>query len=191
MRRSAVALALASLFAGGLALAQDDFLTDGEVTIVRDAQVPEKRVLAYLDFAQRRLDAVRTSMASGKSTIGRSVQASLGEYIHILEALEQTIEEARERRAPLEKALELVTTRGGEFLKYLQSIHTESSPAWKDYQFTLEEGIEMTRDQLELAAQGAYPEVEERTPPDLPGPRSAPKREQQEEGPPRKSGADR
>ena len=166
--------------------AQDDFLTDGEITAIRDAQEPEKRIVAYLDFAQRRLDTVRTSIAGAKGNFGRAVQKSLIEYVRILEALEGTLFDARDRRVPVPKALKEMETRVPEFLKYLESLDTESSPGWKDYEFTLEEAIEVTREELAEAEKGSFPEVDEREPPRLPAP-SAPKRDPEEEGPPRKS----
>ena len=187
--------ALCCLFAAGVMGAQEDFLTEGEVSAIRDAQEPDKRIAVYLDFAQRRLDAVRTNLASAKPTLGRAVQKSLAEYIHILEALDGTIADARERRVPVSKGLQQVEQRGSEFLKYLESVNVESSPGWKDYQFSIEEAIDMTREELDVAGQGSFPELQERTPPtDLPArpaPQSAPRGESQggsdQQGPPRKS----
>jgi hypothetical protein len=184
-------VALCSLFAGGVASAQEDFLTEGEVSAIRDAQEPDKRIVAYLDFAQRRLDAVRTNLASAMPNLGRAVQKSLAEYVHILEALDGTIADARERRVPVSKGLQQVEQRGSEFLKYLESINVESSPGWKDYQFSIDEAIDMTRDELDVAGQGSFPELQERTPPaDLPA-RPTPRGESEEgpdqQGPPRKS----
>ncbi len=184
------------LFATGRAAwAQEDFLTEGEISATRDAQEPEKRIVVYLDFAQRRLDAVRTNLASAKPNLGRAVQKSLAEYIHILEALDGTIADARERRAPVPKGLQQVEQRGTEFLKYLEAINVESSPGWKDYQFSIEEAIDMTREELDTAGQGSFPELKERTPPtDLPArpapqkaPPGEPKGGSDQQGPPRKS----
>jgi hypothetical protein len=77
-------------------------------------------------------------------------------------------------------------TRVPEFLKYLESLNSESSPGWKDYKFALEEAIDVTREELAEAAKGNFPEVDEREPPRLPPP-SAPRPGPEEEGPPRKS----
>jgi len=166
--------------------AQDDFLTDEEVTAIRDAQEPEKRIAAYLDFAQWRLDSVRAGLAAAKGNFGRAVQKSLIEYARILEALEGALFDARERRVPVPKALKAMETRVPEFVKYLESLNSESSPGWKDYKFALEEAIEVTREELAEAEKGNFPEVDEREPPRLPPP-SAPRPAPQEEGPPRKS----
>lgn len=179
---------LALLCLSGLpisARAQEDFLTDGEIIAVRDAQEPDKRLVLYLDFAQRRLDAVKASLDSKKSNAGRSAQKNLGEYVHILEALEGTIQDARERRIPAPKGLLAVETRGAEFLKYLESLDSESSPGWADYQFTLEEALEMTREEIAEAKKGSFPEVQERKPPSG-MPASPPPEKREEEGPPRR-----
>lgn len=186
MRGPILALTLALLIGGTAVRAQDDFLRDGEIDAIREAQEPDKRMLAYLTFAQLRLDAVRASLASGKPNLGRAVQRSLLEYIRILEALEGTLFDAREGRVPVPKALKEMGTRVPEFLSYLESLNPESSPGWRDYEFTLEEAIEVTREELAEVERGNFPEVEEREPPRLPA-RSAPQPDPEKEGPPRKS----
>jgi len=184
---------------GMTAIGDEDYLTSGEISAVRDAQQPDKRMILYMDFAQRRIDSVKQALRSGQSSSGRTAQKALIEYVRLMEALESTMGDARERRAPMEKGLKDVETRGREFLKYLESLNSESSPGWEDYQYTVEEAIDMTKDELAEVAKGAFPEVQGRTPPrELPGlPSSRPpaksdapseqKPAQQEEGPPRKS----
>jgi len=178
-----------------LARAEDDFLDDGEVAAIRDAQEPDKRMILWMDFAQRRVDAVKQAQAAAKPDAGRAIQKTLVEYVRILEALDDTIQDARERRVPLSKGLKDVTTRGNLYLNYLRTLDSEAIPAWKDYKYTLEEAMNMTRDEIAEAAKGAYPEVKERKPPaDLPPPSSRPPAGSQsgskageEQGPPRKS----
>ncbi|MBI4458647.1 MAG: hypothetical protein HY648_01140 [Acidobacteria bacterium] len=163
-----IPLVLCALFSAVPTLAAEDFLTTQEVDAVRDAQDPPKRIVLYLDFAQRRLDAVRTNLASRKSDFGKAVQKNLREYALILEALDTAIEDARERRVPLDKPLAEVERRGGEFLKFLQGLRAKSSPGWSDYRFTLEEAVAMTEDEIADARKGSFPEVQEREPPRLP-----------------------
>ncbi|MBI2819710.1 MAG: hypothetical protein HYX73_07005 [Acidobacteria bacterium] len=173
---------------------QDDYLTEGEISAVRDAQEPDKRMILWMDLAQRRLDAVKQAVATLKPESGRAIQESLDEYIHIMEALESTILDARDRRVPLSKGLKDVEERGNLYLNYLRTLNSEAIPGWKDFEYTLEEAMDMTKDQLAEVAKGNYPEVRERTPPtDLPPPsarppsKSAPQEAPREEGPPRKS----
>jgi hypothetical protein len=174
-------------------IGDDDYLSDGEITAVRDAQQPDKRLILYMDFAQRRIDAVKEALGSGKSGAGRNVQKKLVEYIRLFEALDSTLVDARDRRAPMEKAIKDIELRGTEFLKYLESLDPEATPGWADFEYTIEEAIDMTKDELAEVARGAFPEVQERTPPrELPGlpssrsPSAAPPLPA--DGPPRKSG---
>ena len=172
--------------------AQDDFLTRGEVEEVRDAQEPDKRLELYLLIAQRRIDAIKTALSSKKSAAGRTTQKSLEEYTAILEALETTLEDGREKRAIREKDLEKATALETEFLTYLKSLDAQDSPGYEDYHFTLDEAIAVTEEMLADAQKGAFPDVQGREPPRLPAaaprePREAPPAQPPaEEGPPRR-----
>lgn len=163
MERRRVILLCVLSYLGVVSLrSQRDFLRSQEVDAIRDEQEPGKRIVLYLDFAGRRLEAVKAELASPKERAGKAAQENLKEYIAILEALETTLEEGRENRFPLEKALKQLQERASEFLKYLQSLQSESSPRSEDYRFTLEEAITMTQEVLAEAAKGAFPEVRER-----------------------------
>ena len=142
--------------------AQRDFLTSQEVDAIRDEQELGKRAILYMDFAGRRLDAVKAAIASQKDGAGKSVQENLKEYISILEAVETTIADGAEQRSPLEKALKGLTERGSEFLKYLQSLEPETTPGFADYRYTLEEAILMTKEAVAEAEKGPYPEIRKR-----------------------------
>ena len=187
------ALLLSAVLLGFLipAHAQDDFLTRGEVEEVRDAQEPDKRLELYLIIAQRRIDAIKAGLGSKKS--GRTTQKSLEEYTSILEALETTLENGREKRAIRDKDLEKAQELEAEFLTYLKSLNAENSPGYEDYHFTLDEAVAVTEEMLADAQKGAFPEMQGREPPRLPAaaPRE-PRREAPtfqppaEEGPPRR-----
>ncbi len=173
--------------------AQDDFLTRGEVEEVRDAQEAGKRIELYLEIAQRRLDAVKTGIASTKAGAGRAIQKSLEEYTSILEAIETTVDDGREKRSLREKNLEEAEELEVEFLTYLQTIDSETSPWYEDYHFTLEEAIAVTEEILASVREGVYPEIEGREPPRFPTARPPetrmPRREPPplpEDGPPRR-----
>jgi len=188
MKRPAIPGVFLGIWLCGLSAgAQGDFLTPQEVDDVREAQEPSKRVLAYLLFAQRRITAIKEGIASLKEGAGRDAQKNLKEYIAILEALEGTIQDARHARSPLEKPIKEVEKRIGEFMTYFESLQP-TSPGFRDYQYTLEEAIEMTRESLADAKKGAFPEVQEREPPRLPAtpPPKPSSKDSQEEGPPRK-----
>ncbi|MSO19112.1 MAG: hypothetical protein EXQ56_01395 [Acidobacteria bacterium] len=190
-------LALIFLAVAVHATAQEDFLTREEVDAARDAQEPEKRIPLYLEIADMRLGAMRAALGSAKSSAGRAVQKSLEQYTKILEAIETTMADARERRAPFPKAMELLKTRLPESRQFLESLDNDASPIYANYQFTLEESIAVTEELLEDVAKGMFPEVDERTaptefpaaPPRPDNPRERPRPaagKDGEEGPPRK-----
>jgi hypothetical protein len=188
----------AALLAPARLAAQDgDFLTADEIDAVRDAQEAEKRIPLYLEIAELRLGAIRAAIASVKPGAGRTAQRKMTEYTRVLEALETAIFDARERRMPFPKAMELLKTKLPEAKQFLESLDDESSPLYEDYQYTLEEAVDMTGELVAEVERGMFPEVDERTAPkEFP---AAPPREERrkpsvpsptdEGGPPRKAGA--
>jgi hypothetical protein len=169
MRRRAGAWLLAGIF-GFLAAgnAQEDFLTRGEVDEIRDKQESDKRLALYLDLAQRRLDAIKENTTAAKPGAGRAVQKYLREYTSILEALETTVEEGREKRALRDKDMKQAEERESAFLQFLQTLDSASSPGYDDYRFTLEEAVAVTEEIIAEGKKGAFPEVLGREPPRLP-----------------------
>ena len=191
MNRPRVALlsVLAFLFLLIPAHAQEDFLTRGEVEEVRDAQEPGKRIELYLVIAQRRLDSIKAGITEKKPGVGRSAQKYLEEFTSILEALEDTVADGREKRAIREKDLEKAIEQETEFVTYLKSLNSESTPGYQDYYFTLEEAIEVAEEVLADAKKGAFPETEGREAPQLPAVRPTERRDPPplpEDGPPRR-----
>ena len=182
-------LALGILGWGTSLRGEDEFLSTAEIGRVRDAQEPAKRIILYLEFAQRRLDVVGQNLFSQKQKPGKIVRKNLQEYIDILDALEGSVERGRERRARFGKSLEEMEKQTTGFLRFLQTIAAGSPKNLSDYQFTLEEAIEMTREEIVVAKEGSFPEVKERKPPTrLPSqPPAVSDRTDPEEGPPRKS----
>lgn len=190
MRRAAAVLLLVGMGVAPFpARAQKDFLTSQEVEDLRDQQEAGKRILLYLEFAQRRMDAVKQALATTNPRRGREAQKNLSEYNSILEALDTALAEAREKRIGVAKALKELETRGAEFRRYLESLRSESSPAYADYRYTLEESLAMTEEEVAEARKGSFPEVETRTPPsEFPATPPPPSQKGGEEGPPRKKG---
>jgi len=177
-----------AVFTAMPALAREDFLNPLEIDQIRDAEDAGKRVLLYLNFAQKRLDAARQKTISWKQTgSGEAIQKSLQEYNYILEALDDSLQSARDQRVELSKPLKELEIQANQFLRVLQQL--KNAPIRNDYEFTLDEAVEMTRDELAEVKKGAYPEVEARKPP-VNFPASPPppsKSSSNEEGPPRKS----
>ena len=176
----------------------DDFLTREEVDAVRDAQEPEKRIPLFLEIADIRLGSVRAALNNAKAG-GRTAQKKMSEYTEVLEALETTIAEARQKRSPFPKAMEMLKKKLPEAKQFLESLDNESSPLYADYQFTLDEALEVTDELIEDIEKGMFPEVDQRTAPkEFPAvpPRPDERRRDpakpaagEESGPPRKPGA--
>jgi hypothetical protein len=198
MKRLILIAILMLLCAGGaVSQGRREFLSPDEINSIQDEQDHGKRVLLYLQFAQRRLDAVRGKLASGEANAGRDVQQYLSEYNSILDALTDSLNGARTQRSAMGKPIKELESRASGFLRYLQSLESSAAANRSDYQFTLEEAIDTTKDELAEAKKGAFPEVNERKPPsDLPSappPRSKSDADKSgagksnsEEGPPRK-----
>jgi len=174
-----------------------EFLSPDEINSIQDEQDSGKRILLYLQFAARRLDAVREKITAGDAKGGRAVQQYLSEYNSIWDAVADSLETARQQRASLDKPIKEVQSKGTEFLRYMQSLQGGKSASRSDYEFTLEEAIDTTKDEVAEVKKGAFPEVNARKPPtDLPAappPRSKAGSDKSgsdksgsEEGPPRK-----
>jgi hypothetical protein len=168
--RKAIVFTVVLLITLAAARAQaGEFLTPQEVESVRDEQDYGKRVVLYLQFAQRRIDAVRNQMTSKDEDAGDKIQENLSEFNSILQAAGDALDAARERRASLDKALRDMQGYGANFLRYLTTLKESSSPLVADFRFTLDEAIDSTNDELAEVKKGAFPEVQERKPPtDLP-----------------------
>ena len=197
---AAILLAVACVMAAPKGWAQrgEDFLTKDEVDAVRDAQEPEKRIPLFLEIANIRLGSIRAALNNTKSG-GRMVQKKMTEYTEVLEALETTIAEARQKRSPFPKAMELLKAKLPEAKQFLESLDNDSSPLYADYQFTLDEAVDVTDELIAEIENGMFPEVGERSAPtEFPSvpPRPDERRREpakpapgQESGPPRKPGA--
>ena len=168
---------------------EDEFLSTAEIGQVRDAQEPAKRIILYLEFAQRRLDVVEQNIAFRKPKSGRAIRENLQEYIDILDALEGSVENGRESRARIDKSLKEMEKQAAKFLSYLESLQAGSQKNLDDYQFTLEEAIAMTREEIAVAKEGSFQEVKGRKPPTQFPSQPPPVSDQpgREEAPPRKS----
>jgi hypothetical protein len=143
----------------------EDYMTDEEESNMRDTQEADKRMILLLDFGQRRIDAVKREMGSNKPDAGRNIQKTLSEYVHIMEDLQDSIDDARDHRVPMSKGLKDIETRGNLYLNFFKSINSEALPAWKDYHYTLDEAMAMTQDEIADVRKGAFPETKGRTPP--------------------------
>ena len=185
MKKLIVFFAMLFGVAGAMAAPGREFLEPEEISAIREEQDPGKRVLLYLAFAKRRIEQVKDATASKDSDAGEVIQSNLADYNSIFDALTDSLENARQQRVQLSKPLQEMQRQGSEFLTYLQALAKTATRNKSDYNLTLAESIDTTKDELADAKKGAYPEVKERKPPsDLPPPPPS-----SAERPPQKSGA--
>jgi hypothetical protein len=128
-----------------------EFLTEHEVDLIREAQEPNTRIETYLHFALLRLELIKQKLAV--EAPGRSVEIhrNLGEYSKIIEAIDMVVDDALVRETDIAKGMELIGKQEADFLATLKSI--EEKPAddhWR-YEFVLDDAIDITNDSVELA----------------------------------------
>jgi len=169
-----------------------EFLRPTEIDSIQDEQDSGKRILLYLQFAGRRIDAVRQKSLAADQHAGEEIENNLAEYNAIWDAIADTLENARQQRDALSKPLREMQDHGTAFLRYLRSLQSGSAANRDDYELTLEEAIDTTNDEIADAKKGPYPQVNAKKPPsEVPTPTPAPSNsasgdQNPEEGPPRK-----
>jgi hypothetical protein len=178
MLHRAVFVILLATFGINIAAAQTgrrEFLSPDEINSIQDEQDPGKRILLYVQFAARRVEAIREAVTAPDPKTGHDVQQYLAEYNSIWDAIADSLESARVQRSMMEKPMHEVESKGTQFLRYLQALQTGKSANRDDYELTLEEAIDTTKDEIAEVKKGAFPEVNARKPPsDMPS--SAPPR---------------
>ena len=156
MRSSLIAVSL--LLAGGAAaqefLHQGDFLTDLEITEIREAQEPSLRIAKYLEFATLRVELVRQLMEKDEAGRGAKVHKNLDEYGRIMEAIDMVIDDALLRDIEVSEAVEPLTASQEAFLERLEGVEDDDPDDLWRYQFVLMDAIEITADSIAMAEEG-------------------------------------
>jgi|GEM_PF-1070758 len=147
-----LALVLAGSSAGQEYFGQRDFLTEHEIDLIREAQEPEYRIPAYLEFAALRLELVRQLLLKEEPGRGGKINRNLKEYGRILEAIDMVVDDAlvRDKLLDEETLITPMIEREREFLASLKKIQ-EADPddLWR-FEFVLEDALEITQDSLEM-----------------------------------------
>jgi hypothetical protein len=149
---SALLLTVSLAAAGGAE--KGDFLTDDEVDELREAQDPSLRIEKYLWFAQIRLtrfDDYRSRPADPDYDIPGYLETQLDQYIRIVDALKDTIEDHFDRHDDMRAGLKKFVETGTHQLDQLRHIEQSSDPYAAGYRRSLADAIDDFTDALDGA----------------------------------------
>lgn len=128
---------------------QREFLTDGEIYQIREAQEPDQRLKLYVQFAQQRLDAVEKELAADDAARTRRIYQNLSEYDRIIDAIDRNVEQALGRHNLMRKGLEAAVKAEPEFLKLLEAFRARNPKDLREYRFILDQAMETTKDSFD------------------------------------------
>jgi hypothetical protein len=135
-------------------VAERDFLTADEASQIREtAQDPNARLKLYLHFAKQRLDLVKTMLAKEKAGRSILVHDALDDYAHIIDALDDVVDDALKHKTDLKLGLAAVQAGEAQMLADLEKIRDSSPKDVARYEFSLSQAIDTTHDSLDLAKQ--------------------------------------
>ena len=153
MKPSGVTLLLATLLALPAQAQWREFLSQDEIQQIRRAQLPNKRLKLYAEFAGQRLATVEKELAGNDARRARRIHARLSEYDQIMDAIAANVEQAVSRRDPVRKGVEGVLEAAPEFLKLLESFRARNPKDLSEYRFTLNQTIDTTQDSIQSLQQ--------------------------------------
>lgn len=132
--------------------AERDFLTADEANQIREtAQDPNARLKLYVHFAKQRLDMVKSMLSKEKAGRSILVHDALDDYAHIIDAIDDVIDDALKHQAELKIGLSAVQSGEAAMLADLQKIRDNQPKDIARYEFSLKQAIESTSDSLDLA----------------------------------------
>ena len=145
---------LAVLGVGGVAAPgalpqQKDYLTEAEADKIRDADSPALRIKLYLSFAEDRLKKFEYERARQVQERRRSeiLNSLLNAYTGCVDDASDQIDVAHDKQMDIHDALKSMVTKEKEFLGILQK-YNKPGPDFDDYQDTLEDAIDGTKDAI-------------------------------------------
>jgi len=126
-----------------------DFLTDDEISQIRDAQDPSERIPLYLKFARLRLELVKQAMAVEKPGRSKLIHDNIEDYTHIIEAIDSVIDDSLVSKLELGKTMDSVAAREKEFAAALKALDAQKPKDRYLFDFALKDAIDATKDSLE------------------------------------------
>lgn len=150
------------LCSAALLTAEDrDFLTPNEAEQVRQTQEPNERLELYIHFAKQRLDLLHQYLAGNQPGRALFVHNTIGDYSHIIEAIDAVSDDALLHKQSIDKGLALVVGSEKTFLGELQKIEDSQPNDLPLYKFVLDDAIETTSDSRDLALENSGKRAQE------------------------------
>lgn len=157
-RRRMLLVALAGLvsIAAPVRGQQRDYLTGLEADKIRGAEHPALRIKLFISFAADRLKKFQYELArpTGDRLRAERLNSLLNAYTGCIDDAAELIELGVERQQDIRTGIKEMQTKAKEFLAVLEAL-AESGAQRADYQETLADAIEATRDALKEADQAA------------------------------------
>lgn len=144
----------------GGAAQQPDYLTPEEVTLVRDTQEPNKRILLFMKFAGERLLLFEKALAAppGEAPPGEAPadpaarKDMLNNFIRAVDDTAEVLQTALDRGGiDLRKTRPLLIKSGAEFRKRLEQAQQTEPGQSEDLRYDLEDALMAAEDLAELA----------------------------------------
>lgn len=127
-----------------------DYLSSDEADKIRDNQNPADRMKLYISFAEDRLkkfeyEQTRTAPETDRGAI---LNGLLNGYSGCMNDAADEIDEAKDKQMNIHPELKLLESKGKDFLAELQKIDKAKGPHYGDFNDTLEDAIDGTKDAI-------------------------------------------
>lgn len=127
-----------------------DYLSQEEGDKIRDNQAPGDRIKLYLSFAEDRLKKFQYEDARTGAEMNRGeiLNGLLRGYTGCLSDADDEIDEAKDKQLNIHLELKLLESKSKEYLAELQKIEKAKGRNFDDYNDTLEDAMDGTKEAI-------------------------------------------
>lgn len=127
-----------------------DYLSSEEADKIRDNQSPAARIKLYVSFAEDRMKKFEYEQARTAPEMdhGAILNGLLNGYSGCMNDAANEIDEAKDKQMNIHPELKLLESKGKDFLAELQKIDKAKGPNYGNYNDTLEDAIDGTKDAI-------------------------------------------